>query len=124
MYILLSVSRPWPPQEDVEYTFSWPPTGTENAINKMVHIYETNNATSEVKTRPAGASAARFLLQLRVNVAAASTTTCHASHRLRCAGASPVCLEGSGAPKKGEKGEIEIAHVSAARASSEGDVSG
>jgi len=33
-----------------------------------------------------------------------------------------VPLESSGAPKKGEKGEIEIAHVPGARASSEGDV--
>ena len=74
----------------------------------MAHIYETSNATSEVKTRPEGSSSALLLLQLRVNVAAASTTTWHASH-LYSKGASPVRLE-----KGGEKDKIEIAHVYAA----------
>ena len=99
----------------------WPPTATENATNKMVHLYETNDETSKVKTRLAGSSAALLLLQLRVNVAAASTTTWNASH-LYSAGASPLCRESSGAPKKGEEVEIETAHVPAARSSSEGDV--
>ncbi|KAJ1470964.1 hypothetical protein T484DRAFT_1916994 [Baffinella frigidus] len=110
----------------------------------MVHSPATHDAAFEGTTRSSGYPSSLLLLQLRVNVAAATTWSCKQEttvSRRKAAGERaappPLSLECIGAPKEGEavktptlnsvdawhemSRRFDVAHDPAARASSDSD---